>query len=86
MILSRTLPWHAAGGDQIQLEVTDGWYGVRATIGGPLCHYVASGVLRTGLSAPAIVCVNLVLVAWLKQDVYWRVQTSCRTCEHEAQG
>ena len=39
----------AAGGDQVQLEVTDGWYGVRATIDGPLCHYVASGVLRTGV-------------------------------------
>ncbi len=39
----------AAGGDQVQLEVTDGWYGVRATIDGPLCHYVASGILRTGV-------------------------------------
>ena len=39
----------AAGIDQVQLEVTDGWYGVRATIDGPLCHYVASGVLRTGI-------------------------------------
>ena len=32
----------------MQLEVTDGWYGVRATIDGPLSHYVASKVLRPG--------------------------------------
>ena len=46
----------ATGGDQVQLEVTDGWYGVRATIDGPLCHYVASGVLRTGVPMLTTVC------------------------------
>lgn len=28
--------------------MTDGWYGVRATIDGPLSQLVASGALRTG--------------------------------------
>ena len=28
----------------MQLEVTDGWYSVSASIDGPLRHYLASGV------------------------------------------
>ena len=36
----------------MQLEVTDGWYSVSASIDGPLRHYLASGVLRTGQPCP----------------------------------
>ena len=43
----------------MQLEVTDGWYGVRATIDGPLCHYVASGVLRTGVPFLSTPCIHV---------------------------
>ena len=32
----------------MQLEVTDGWYSVSASIDGPLRQCLASGVLRTG--------------------------------------
>ena len=39
---------HAGGEEQVQLEVTDGWYSVSASIDGPLRHYLASCVLRTG--------------------------------------
>ena len=39
---------HAGGEEQVQLEVTDGWYSVSASIDGPLRHYLAAGVLRTG--------------------------------------
>ena len=40
---------HAVGEEQMQLEVTDGWYSVRATIDKPLSQLVASGALRPGL-------------------------------------
>ncbi len=47
---------HAGGEEQVQLEVTDGWYSVSASIDGPLRHYLASGVLRTGQPCPSGAC------------------------------
>ena len=49
-------PWTCAGGTDAgqgqgggaQVEVTDGWYGVRAQLDAPLSALLASGRLRVG--------------------------------------